>query len=108
MARTKEEIQAGRQKLRDEYGDLLDHIAEILFRNDPIGINFDSNTDEYEPEASTILPKLRDCHSIEDTTTLVYDEFLHWFGPKSAGTREKYLAIADEVWIAWQNHIKTK
>jgi hypothetical protein len=36
------------ESLRDEHGNLFDVIAEILFKNDPIGINFASNTDEYE------------------------------------------------------------
>jgi len=30
-------------------------ITAVLFRHDPIGINFEINTDEYDPEAGTIL-----------------------------------------------------
>jgi hypothetical protein len=36
--------------------------SELLFRHDPVGINFEVNTDEYEPKAGTILPRLHACN----------------------------------------------
>jgi hypothetical protein len=66
MTRTRDEILENRRRLRAEYGELFDSRAALLYRHDPIGINFEDNTDEYEPEAETILPRLRSCHSVND------------------------------------------
>jgi hypothetical protein len=64
VARTRKEILQERRRLRSEYGRLFDSVAVLLFRHDPIGIAFDNeNTDEYEPETGTILPRLRGCES---------------------------------------------
>ena len=44
-----------RDVLRIAQGEAFMQLAQILFEEDPIGINFTDNTDEYEPEAGTIL-----------------------------------------------------
>ncbi len=99
---TRDEIQAEKMRLKLQYGNLFDCVAEILFRHDPAGINFEDNTDEYEPEARTILPKLKDCHSVEDVMTVVHQEFQRWFDPDFAGKRERYRKVAEEIWHLWQ------
>ena len=100
--RTKEQIDAETRRLRAEYGALFDDIAAIFFRHDPIGISFDDNTDEYEPEARTVLPRLKTCQSSEDVLTVVHEEFQRWFDPEIAGPCEKYSTIANDVWALWQ------
>ena len=97
ILRTKEEIDAEDRRLRAEYGALFDDVAAVFFRHDPIGINFDDNTDEYEPEARTILPRLRTCHAAEDVLIVVHEEFQRWFDPEIAGARAKYSTIANDV-----------
>ena len=72
-------------------------LAEILFEEDPIGINFGDNTDEYEPEAGTILPKLRDCETVEDIQALLYSEFVRWFDLPTAGPPERYRGAAERI-----------
>jgi hypothetical protein len=53
-----------RKALSGTYKRLFTEVSAILFRHDPIGINFEGNTDEYDPEAGTILPRLRpDSHA---------------------------------------------
>jgi hypothetical protein len=99
---TKEEVEADTRRLKAKYGELFDSVAEILFRNDPIGINFEDNTDEYEPETRTILPRLKTCQSSEDVLTMVHEEFQSWFDPDTAGARDRYAIIADEVWTLWR------
>src|SRR5215212_2767978 len=99
---TREEIEAEKRRLKAEYGGLFDSVAEILFRHDPAGINFEDNTDEYEPEARTILPRLRNCHSADDVLAVVHEEFQRWFDPEIAGPRENYSTIANDVWAVWQ------
>ena len=54
-----------RRKLRAENKALFDEINEILFRHDPMGISFGDNTDEYDLEVGTILPRLREADGPE-------------------------------------------
>src|ERR1700681_4923451 len=83
-----------------KYPDLFNEASAILFRHDPIGINFEDNTDEYDPEAGTILTRLRRDLSAEQTTTIVHEEFVRWFEPETAGPRERYTAVAAEILTA--------
>jgi hypothetical protein len=98
----KEEIDEEHRRLRAEYGTLFADITAILFRHDPIGLDFEDNIDEYDCEARTILPRLKTCHSAEDVLTVVHEEFERWFEPDIAGRRERYVSIANDVWALWQ------
>lgn len=102
MARTREEILEERRQLRAEYGELYDSTAELLFRHDPIGVNFENNVDEYAPEVGSVLPRLRACHSENDVLQVVHEEFVRWFDRATAGPKEHYAAIASEIWQLWQ------
>jgi hypothetical protein len=75
-------------------------IAALLYRHDPIGIAFAEygNDDEYEPEARTIEPRLSSCKSVQDVVQVVHEEFVHGFGPETAGPQSDYAAIAKETW----------
>lgn len=42
-------MNAEREQIEKSYARLFDTTAEILFRYDPLGINFEHNTDEYHP-----------------------------------------------------------
>jgi hypothetical protein len=84
---------------------LFDSIAALLYRHDPIGINFEVNTDEYETEAETIIPRLRNCQSADDVLQVVHAEFVRWFDSGIAGPPEHYKEIALEVWQLWQGHL---
>ncbi|MFL6211189.1 MAG: hypothetical protein ACJ74W_20235 [Pyrinomonadaceae bacterium] len=99
---TREQTQAEKDRLRLEYGSLFDSIAEILFRHDPIELNYEYNTDEYESEARTILPRLKTCHSVDDVISMVHEEFQSWFDADEAGPKERYRNIAEEIWLLWQ------
>jgi hypothetical protein len=98
-SRHKNKVQ--RKALKKMYGVVYDKISEVLFRSDPIGINFGHNTDEYEPETSTILPQLSKCHSPEDVQRLSHQEFVKWFGEDIAGPPEKYAQLAHQIWDLW-------
>jgi len=102
MSETPEQIRERRERLKVEYGDLFNSIASLLFRRDPIGINFETNADEYEPEVGTILPRLPGCHSHEHVLRVVHEEFVRWFGADTAGPEERYAQIATEIWQLWQ------
>ncbi len=95
-----DKIKQERQPLRRKYKELYDEVLEILFRHDPIRINFGDNTDEYEPEVGTILPRLKEAHSPEELRRIIHQEFIRWFDENIAGAEEKYTHIAQEVWDA--------
>ena len=107
MAKTRDEILEQRRRLKAEYGRSYDSISALLHRHDPIGMVFgsDENTDEYEPEAGTILPKLKGCRSETDVLRVVHAEFVCWFDLATAGPQERYKQIAVEIWQLWQEHL---
>ena len=86
---------------KNTYRALFDQVSAILFRHDPIGINFETNADEYESEARTILPRLADCESADDVQQVTYEEFVRWFDESTVGPFESYESIAQEVWDLW-------
>jgi hypothetical protein len=90
-----------RKALKRRYGTLFVSISEALFKADPIGINFDTNADEYEPEARTIIPRLRSAKSEEDVHLIIYEEFCRWFDPITAGPKENYASVSAEIWKLW-------
>lgn len=94
-----------KEELKKEYGVLYYEISEILFEQDPISINFGDNTDEYEPEVETILPRLKKCHSFLDVRKVVHEEFVNWFSKEDAGPEEYYDDIAKMIWMAWQQYL---
>ena len=108
MPRTRDEILENRRRLKAEYGQLFDSVAALLYRHDPVGINFEVNTDEYATEAETILPRLRVCHSADDVLRAVHAEFVRWFDADTAGPPEHYATIASEIWELWQAHLSRK
>lgn len=105
MNRTRDEILESRRRLKEEYGELFDSVSALLYRHDPIGINFEENTDEYDLEARTILPRLRRCHTLADVHNAVYSEFVHWFDADTAGPPQRYEEIASEIWQLWQEYL---
>ena len=78
----------------------------VLFAYDPIEIDFDVNTDEYEPEVRTIFPRLAAARSVTDVEDIVFEEFSRWFGKETVGPRERYARIAQEVWSVWERSLR--
>jgi hypothetical protein len=90
-----------RDAIKREYGTVFASISNALFEADPVGINFDENTDEYDAETGTIIPRLGLAKSAEDVQAIVYEEFCRWFDPISAGPRERYAAVSAKIWDLW-------
>lgn len=103
MMQTPEEIHEERQRLMDKYGQLYDNILAVLFHHDPMNINFEFNTDEYDPEVSTILPRLHTCTCASDVHKVVDEEFDRWFS--NSGSSKEYTAIASDIWILWEQFL---
>jgi hypothetical protein len=95
--RTRDEIVREREALRQRFGTAYDRLLALLFEEDPEGINFGHNSDEYDPEVGTILPRLGDCESTDDVQTVVWEEFRRWFGPAPAERRSAYRRIAKRI-----------
>lgn len=95
--RTRDDIVRETAELRARFGDAYDRLLNLLFEEDPEGLNFGDNTDEYSPEVSTILPRLTDCSSPDDVQTVVSEEFRRWFGPALVERRADYRPIAERI-----------
>ena len=92
------------------YKELFAEVASILYELDPLHITFDgiAPTDEYEPEARTILPRLRSCSSVGDARRAIHEEFVQWFGPDNAGSESDYQEAAERLWAAWQRSAQAR
>lgn len=74
-------------------------LEAVLFKADPIGLDFEDNTDEYRSEAQTILLRLHEAVSKDDVRKLVHEEFVSWFDDRMAGPPERYEQIARTIWL---------
>jgi hypothetical protein len=90
-----------RAELLDEYKELYLKVEAILFRADPIYINYRHNSDEYSPEVGTILPRLKTASSADEVLNIVHEEFSRWFGAEEIGPKSRFEKIANEVWRVW-------
>jgi Zn-finger nucleic acid-binding protein len=116
VADAQRQLSSGRRpyrpsELRQEFGDLYDRIVQILWEADPIGLDFDDPghpSDEYAPEARTILPRLSECQGPDDVQRVAHEEFVRWFDPDSAGPLARYRQIAEELWSEYRRHVKNR
>ena len=106
-----ERIERERQQLRARYGGLFDKVTAILYRHDPVGLNFGVNPDEYEPEAMTILPRLGEARSVGDVQRIIPEELVrwfdeNWFGRPKAERLKRRNDAATEIWEAWRRRLE--
>ena len=97
-----------RKQTKKKYASVFQEASAVLLRHDPIGISSEDNTDEYDPEIGTILPRMSRCHSAEDVRAVVFEEFQRWFSEEIAGDEMKYDAISKELWDLWLRSLATK
>lgn len=96
-ASTLEGILREREALKTQFGSAYDALLGLLFEEDPEGINFGDNSDEYDSEVRTILPRLTDCYSVDDVQDVISEEFRRWFGPALIERRAAYRGIAERI-----------
>lgn len=83
-------------------------IEALLFRHDPIGINFEDNTDEYRPEAETITLRRTEARTFSSVRALIHQEFIRWFD-ETAGPEAAYEDTARELHCFWnRDHIPSQ
>ena len=92
-----------RNRILEGQEDAVEQLETLLFRHDPIGINFEDNTDEYRAEAQTITLRRAEATTQDGLRRIVYEEFVRWFGDNLAGPEGRYDAIARELWGAWSS-----
>lgn len=80
---------------------LLRRLSAILFEFDPMGLDHQTDTDEYDSEARTILARLREDDDVQDLESIVHDEFCRWFGVEDAGPSSAYGPVAAAIRAAW-------
>jgi len=76
-------------------------ISKILFKYDPINLNFESNTDEYDSEADYIVIRFQEMKSVEELEAMIKEVFIQMFDEKLANTQhalDAYKPIASEIW----------
>jgi len=57
--------------------------------------------DEYDPEVSTILPRLREAKAAVDVQRIVHEEFVRWFGADLVGPLTNCADIAEKMRGTW-------
>jgi hypothetical protein len=82
---------------------LFRKVAEILFKHDLMGIDYEVNTNEYEPEAGTIIPQLENCSNAIEVRKVIYEEFIRWFYD-DVGSESEYTVVAAEIWDVWSDY----
>lgn len=105
----RERLREEQRRIKDEYSGLYEKVEALVFRHDPIGINFEENTDEYELETSLLLSRLRTCRSAADVTRMVHKVFEECFGYVEARAERFYEPIGAEIWalrVAFQESVR--
>jgi len=92
-----------RQKaLTAAHGRLYPEVSRLLREADPLRlITIGAPDDEYDPEVSTILPRLREARSAADVQQIIHEEFVHWFDADIAGPLTHYADVAEKIWGVW-------
>jgi hypothetical protein len=107
-----------RREIKEKYGELYDLCTEILYHHDPANLAACGvPRNEYAGEVCKILPQLKNVGSAAEAQKIIYDAFDSSFNfgysskdfskrvrlsDNAVGTEEKYKAVAEEVWEAWQ------
>ena len=91
-----------RQSLKAAYGSLYSEVSRLLREADPIGlIAMGAPADEYDPEVSTILPRLREARAAVGVQRIVHEEIVRWFGADLVGPLTDYAEVAEKIWGTW-------
>ena len=70
---------ATRKRYQAQHRALYERLLEILFQLDPVGVHA-SQSDKFAPEATTILPRLREARVADDVEQIILEELRRWYG----------------------------
>jgi hypothetical protein len=87
--------------LRATYGSLYDRLIQILYIADLAVISYFAR-DEYEPEVTTILPRLPEATSAAEVERIIREEFAYWFYDGiNDDDPERFAWAACTIWQVW-------
>ena len=93
------------QRAKEQNVRFMRMFREFLNEHDPVElICIGAPPDEYDPERRTIAPSLCRCQSADDVLAVVPTEFKRWFGRDTAGPRERYRPLANDLWSEMQRY----
>lgn len=95
----RERVRGQRKALKRQYKGVFAELTRAFFEADPAGINFDTNTDEYEPEVGTVLPRLTGARSAADVKNILIEEFTFWF--EGSYDPKRLAELSETVWQLW-------
>ena len=87
-------------RLKSQYAGLYEAVSKILLSYDLMVLDCGDNSDEYEPEVGTILPRLRTAQGPKDVARIVSEEFTKWFDC-DAPSHDVFQQAALDIWHAW-------
>ena len=90
------------KEIKLQQPELFKSVSDLMFKHDPIEINFETNTDEYDPEAGTVISRLKTANNEDEVLDIIHQEFVVWFGEDTAGNRSRYVRLANEIWDLWR------
>ena len=90
---------AARRAVQEKDPTFFAAVSGTMFELDPIGISFEDNTDEYDAEAGTVIPRLPECQSADDVANVLHEEFQAWFGLETENCVRIPLIVTDDSGI---------
>ena len=93
--------------LQKEYGNFYRTVSDILFRHNPMELDGNHNTGDYDPEIDILLSRIQEAEHLAALQELLWEIFRTDFGAEICGSRERYEVAASEIWNAYQRHRKT-
>ena len=97
---------SGADGFRGAYADLLDEVSATLFLHDPLALNLDEHTGEYDELAARLLVRLRTVNNRWDTAGVIHAACTDLAGAARAGRAERYRDLAGDVWEVWARYVK--
>ena len=97
------------ESILKKYGVRFSELLHIFNKHDPQElIKIGCPTDEYSPEARSIIVQLDKNQTVQEIQTIIYSEFVRFFSKASAGPKNNYKKLAEDIhqWIKHGGLIK--
>jgi hypothetical protein len=90
--------------LQKEYGNFYRVVSDIVFRHNPMELDGNHNTGDYDPEVDLLLSRIPEAENLRALQELLFEVFLTDFGEENCGGKERYDIAASEIWKAYECH----
>lgn len=91
---------------KEEMKPLVQEVSSILFECDPMCLDFETNTDEYDFVADTVVLLLKDKETVDDVIEAVISSIKCWFSRDLSNykTNDKFISMSQRIWAAWSEY----